>query len=378
MPNINLAENFYILVRDFFSIPNIKNDPYSLLGLPMNLYIFSIILVSLFSRDKITYFLLIIIFFVFFIVFISNLEFVVSFTNNSEGLLKTFKWYKIGTTTLPVLYGILFLVIPKLKIKKIMYLIYPLLLLSLINFQISPSLIPLGKYFFSFDNFNIEQQKQLRNHFHNTKYHLLIKDAIEFKKNLDENENKIFKSKYTFNGYYDYENYKYIKQMVGNSRTVSIGLDPMVAVMNNIKVLGGYYNLYPLSYKLKFRKIIEKQLDHYENFREYYDTYGQRVYTFVHDPKVIKINFVEAKLLGADYVISKYPISNQILEIICEKCEGQDIEYKIWVDELGEISKKFGDVKKQIKDFYLTSLSQAWCENCGRTFVKEKNNDETN
>ena len=65
-------------------------------------------------------------------------------------------------------------------------------------------------------------------------------------------------------------------------------------------------------------------------------------------------------------------------EIICEKCEGQDIEYKIWVDELGEISKKFGDVKKQIKDFYLTSLSQAWCENCGRTFVNEKNNDETN
>ena len=101
---------------------------------------------------------------------------------------------------------------------------------------------------------------------------------------------------------------------------MSIGLDPMAAVMNNIKVLGGYYNLYPLSYKLKFRKIIEKQLDHYEKFKEHYDSYGQRVYTFVTDPKVIKINFAEAKLLGADYVISKYPISNPILKIICEKC----------------------------------------------------------
>ena len=87
----------------------------------------------------------------------------------------------------------------------------------------------------------------------------------------------------------------------------------MVAVINNIRVLGCYYNIYPLSYKLKFRKIIEKQLDHYEESRKYYDNWGHRVYTFVSDPEIIKIDFFQANLLGAEYVISKYPISNKIL-----------------------------------------------------------------
>ena len=38
---------------------------------------------------------------------------------------------------------------------------------------------------------------------------------------------------------------------------MSVGLDPMVAVMSNIRVIDGYHNIYPLSYKVKFRKIIE-------------------------------------------------------------------------------------------------------------------------
>ena len=71
---------------------------------------------------------------------------------------------------------------------------------------------------------------------------------------------------------------------------------------------------------MKFRKIIEKQLDHYQRFKKDYDFYGHRVYTYVIDPDVIKINFAEAKLLGADYVISKYQISNEILEMVCKKC----------------------------------------------------------
>ena len=142
----------------------------------------------------------------------------------------------------------------------------------------------------------------------------------EFKKNKLKSSNKNFRSSYTFKGYYDYENYKYIKSLVNNSRTISIGLDPMAAVMNNIKVIDGYHNLYPLSYKSKFRKVIEDQLDQDKRIKKYYDNYGQRVYTYVFDPQTIKTNFLEAKMLGAEYVISKYPISNQMLIPICEKC----------------------------------------------------------
>ena len=43
---------------------------------------------------------------------------------------------------------------------------------------------------------------------------------------------------------------------------------------------------------------------------KYYDDWGARVYTYVSDPKIIKINFLQAKLLGAEYVISKHLISN--------------------------------------------------------------------
>ena len=101
---------------------------------------------------------------------------------------------------------------------------------------------------------------------------------------------------------------------------MSIGLDPMKAVMNDIKVIDGYHNLYPLSYKLKFRKMIEEQLEYYPKIKKYYDNWGQRIYTFVSNPEIIKINFHKAKLLGADYVISKYRISNKMLQTICENC----------------------------------------------------------
>jgi len=42
---------------------------------------------------------------------------------------------------------------------------------------------------------------------------------------------------------------------------LSVGLDPMVAAMNNIYTIDGYHAIYPLSYKKKFRKIIKKQLE---------------------------------------------------------------------------------------------------------------------
>ena len=48
------------------------------------------------------------------------------------------------------------------------------------------------------------------------------------------------------------DDYNFIKNIVKNSRVMSVGLDPMVAVMNNIRVIDGYHTIYPLSYKIKF------------------------------------------------------------------------------------------------------------------------------
>ena len=315
----DLITNFKSLMIGFFSIPIIKGNSYFFHYLPFSLYGFFIILISLFSKNRTSYLLLLVIFIILSVGFILNLEFVNSIKNNSEGLFKTIHWGYIERT-LPVLYGLLFVVTSKLVIKRTKYLIYPIIFLSLIAAQIRISIVPLGKHFLSFNNLSVVEKKQFRKSFHDQKYGLFIKDIIKFKENRLKYSNQSFKSLYTFKGYYNYENYKYIKSLVGDSRTISIGLDPMAAVVNDISVIDGYHSLYPLSYKLKFRKVIEKQLNYYQDVKKYYDDWGNRVYTFVTDPKIIKINFLQAKLLGAEYVISKYSISNQMLQSICEKC----------------------------------------------------------
>jgi len=317
--NPDLNTNFKKLIINFFSIPIIKGDAYFFHSLPFIFFQFFIVLISLLSKNKISYLLLLVLFFMQFVGFILNLEFVNSIRNNSEGLFRTIHWEYIGRST-PVLYGLLFVIISNLAIKKTKYLIYSVIFLALITSQVRISIVPLGKHFFSFNNLSMMQKNQLRKSFHDQEYSLLIQDIIKHKKSGVKYSDQNFKSKYTFEGYYDFENYKYIKSLVGDSRTISINLDPMVAVMNNIKVIDGYHNLYPLNYKLKFRKIIEKQLDYYQDSKKYYDGWGGRVYTFVDDPEIIRIDFLQAKFLGSEYVISKYSISNQMLESICEKC----------------------------------------------------------
>ena len=94
----------------------------------------------------------------------------------------------------------------------------------------------------------------------------------------------------------------------------------MIAIVNGISTIDGYHNIYPLSYKKKFRKIIEKEIDKNTNFKKYYDNWGSRIYAFVNDPNEISINFSEAKNLGADFVISKYDLNSNNLELVCDDC----------------------------------------------------------
>ena len=108
---------------------------------------------------------------------------------------------------------------------------------------------------------------------------------------------------------------------------MSVGLDPMVAVMNDIKVIDGYHNIYPLNYKIRFRKIIEKELKNNIKLKTYYDSWGSRVYAFYSNEDEILLNFQAAKKIGADYIISKFPIQNEELKIICSKCNNSNDIY---------------------------------------------------
>ena len=128
-----------------------------------------------------------------------------------------------------------------------------------------------------------------------------------------------FRNYYSFKDYYLKESYSKIKKIVRDEKVISLwNVDPMVAVMNGIYTLDGEHNLYPLAYKKKFYKIIKKELDSNSEFRDYYLKWGHRVYAFVSDPENVKIDFLEAKRQGANFVISKYQVKNINLRKVSE------------------------------------------------------------
>jgi len=281
----NISSTFFYLFR----IPTeltwtlFKNLPYAIFLIPL-------IFLSFFSKNEIVYKFLIFIFCIHLILFFSNLEVINNLRNNYNGLIKTFHITGVKTY-LPILHVFLFLYLTKKKRWFYNFLIYPGLV-SLLIFQINSSLVPIGKKYF-------------------------------------QKGSGDYRNIYTFNGYYSYDDYEEIKKVVKNKRILSIGLDPMVAIMNNMKTIDGYHALYPLSYKVKFRKIIEKELENNEKFQKYYDNWGSKVYAFVSDPNNIQINFKAAKEIGANYVISKFNMNSDDLVLKCKECRSNLYLYEI-------------------------------------------------
>jgi len=206
-----------------------------------------------------------------------------NYINNSDGLIKKVSWNYLNRVFI-LLYSLSFISIlikKNIFTKVLVFFVY----VSIFLFQINSSIVPFVKK-------NILKEKNYQN-------------------------------LYTFKGYYYFYDYTLIKKIVKNDRTISIGLDPMVAVFHNIKVVDGYHNIYPLSYKKKFRKIIEKELIANSDFKNYYDGWGSRVYSLPYhakDPKDIKLDFEEAKKIGVKFVISKYSLNSKNLSLVAGDC----------------------------------------------------------
>ncbi len=142
-----------------------------------------------------------------------------------------------------------------------------------------------------------------------------------------------YQNLFTFKGYYNHYDYSKIKNIVKNKRVISVGVDPMVSVYHDINVMDGYHTIYPLSYKKKFRKIIENELEANLFYKNYYDNFGSRVYTTLYHPKDannIKLNFKAAKELGTYYIVSKYKLDSYDITLILDGCYANDLcLYKI-------------------------------------------------
>jgi len=280
--------NFFVFIKDIIFLPD--NFDWTLFRLfPQSLIFLLILIFVFFNYKKKIFQTVILIFLINLIPFFTRIEAINTLRNSFRGLIKTFNFEYIIWVT-PLLFLIILSLLFKLSNNYLKYLKF-VSLLSIIFFQINSSIVPLGKkYFFAEKNY----------------------------RNL-----------YTFEGYYMYDDYLKIKNFVNNSRVLSVGYDPMIAAMNSINVIDGYHTIYPSSYKIKFRRIIKKELDKEPNIKKYYDNWGSRVYAFISDPKNIELNFFEAKKIGAKYIISRHSIPYENLSLISKNFKNKIYLYKI-------------------------------------------------
>ncbi|WP_408004836.1 DUF6044 family protein [Radiobacillus kanasensis] len=132
----------------------------------------------------------------------------------------------------------------------------------------------------------------------------------------------------SFEEFFAEKQFKEIEEYIGKPqdsyRVASIGIHPSIAQYNGFYTLDTYNNIYPLTYKYKFRKIIAKELEKNATLKRYYDEWGSRCYLFVDElgknydftknsDKTIKnleLNTEAFKDLGGDYIFSAVPILN--------------------------------------------------------------------
>ncbi|WP_257958689.1 DUF6044 family protein [Bacillus sp. V3-13] len=142
------------------------------------------------------------------------------------------------------------------------------------------------------------------------------------------NEEIIFHGEPTVKEFFAVEQFKEIKNYIGmpqeDYRVASIGLHPAIAQYNGFYTLDTYNNFYPLSYKHKFRQIIEKELEKNKSIRTYFDEWGGRCYIFTDELgkhymfkknskkrlKNLELNVTPFTEMGGRYILSAVPIDN--------------------------------------------------------------------
>lgn len=130
-------------------------------------------------------------------------------------------------------------------------------------------------------------------------------------------------------------------------KVASLGMSPVVALMNGFYTVDGYSNNYSLDYKHAFRKVIAGELAKNEVVRLYFDEWGSRCYLFNGqtgigywlgsntDFRYTELDFdMEAlKELGCEYLFSAAEIAcSEDLGLLPMGCFEDDISYwKIWL-----------------------------------------------
>ena len=159
--------------------------------------------------------------------------------------------------------------------------------------------LPVSEFFKEIFQQNIKENYliQIKENYKNKNFKNIIRIINDENSYLFNSINYKVDTGISFDSYYKIEIYDKIKKVVGDSRVASVGIDPMIAPMNDIKAIDGYHQMFSLSYKNKFRKIIKNELEQNEFLRNYYDFWGNRVYMFFSDKNDLLLDFKEAKKL---------------------------------------------------------------------------------
>lgn len=196
-----------------------------------------------------------------------------------------------------------------------LYLVYLILkILSNDNYIFNHKFLLVYVYFVIFSSLGIT-----------IKYNHTFKDFVKkfgsFGKPEVNNENYFY-----LDEFYAEDIFNQIKKILPTNyseyRVGSVGLHPSLSLFNGFYTIDGAIANYPLQYKKRFRKIIEKEIERDEGLKHYFDEYGCRVYLFTKEiwnrrysnllEKSIrpKYNTQELKKMNCMYIFSAYKIEN--------------------------------------------------------------------
>ncbi|HCO68574.1 MAG TPA: hypothetical protein DIT04_12570 [Dysgonomonas sp.] len=132
-------------------------------------------------------------------------------------------------------------------------------------------------------------------------------------------------------------------------RVISLGIHPAIPQYNGFYTVDGYSTNYDLAYKLKFRKIIEKELEKSPSTKKEYDDWGSWCYAFFGENGFMQIlnntndypridhldyNFEVLKEMGGEYIISAAEINtanNPQLTLLRKFDNYEDSYWKIYL-----------------------------------------------
>lgn len=173
------------------------------------------------------------------------------------------------------------------------------------------------------NSLNQNDFEQIKEEFLQNNYLQSFKRYIVSNKQTYQKKSLRLTTDQTFEGFYRTNDFKLIKKkFIKDDTVISIGIHPSVLAFNNIKVLGGYFNLYPKHYKNSFLKIIENlDKDYVDNFKKYGSIVSiNEEFNNLDEEYVSKVKYEEAYKLGAKYVITKYKLKNNNLSKVCLNC----------------------------------------------------------